>query len=131
MEASAQDPDAPLVLVADDDAEICALVRVQLERAGMRVVTAQDGEEALELAQEHLPAVAVLDVMMPKVNGYELTTRLREDERTRGIGIVLLTARAGGRDESFGYEVGADHYLRKPFDAQELRSRVTAMLPGA
>ena len=120
--------DKPLILVADDDAEICALVRENLERAGMEVVTAKDGEHALELAREQAPDVAILDVMMPKLNGYELTTELRRDETTREIAIVLLTARAGGRDESYGYEVGADDYIRKPFDARELRERVSAMV---
>jgi DNA-binding response OmpR family regulator len=118
----------PVVLVADDDAEICALVRAQLERAGMDVLTAGDGEEALRLARQHRPRAAVLDVMMPKLNGYQVAERLREDEATRGIGILLLTARAGGRDETYGYEVGADDYVRKPFKGDELRARLRAVL---
>ena len=117
-------PEKPLVLIVDDDVEICALIREQLERAGMRVLAAEDGEQALELAQEHTLDAAVLDVMMPGLNGYEVARRLREDEKTREIAIVLLTARAGGRDESYGYEVGADDYIRKPFDARELRRRL-------
>ncbi len=128
VEGPARSRAAPLVLVADDEAEICALVQEHLERGGLRVVTARDGEEALAIAHEQNPAVAVLDVMMPKLNGYELVRRLREDERTRGICILLLTARAGGRDESYGYEVGADAYLRKPFDGHELRARVNELL---
>ena len=118
----------PLILVADDDIEICALVRTQLERAGFDAISAKDGEEALALAQEHRPDVALLDVMMPKLNGYDVTRALREDERTRDMPVIILTARAGGRDESYGYEVGADDYFKKPFDFKRLRARISELL---
>ena len=118
----------PLILVADDDVEICALVREQLERSGMRVIAAEDGDTALDLALEHKPAAAVIDVMMPGLNGYDVVRRLREDERTREMPILLLTARAGGRDQSYGFEVGADDYIRKPFDARDLRRRLLEVL---
>jgi DNA-binding response OmpR family regulator len=118
----------PLVLVADDDADIRSLVTFRLERAGYRVVTAADGEHALSLALEHSPDLAVLDVMMPRLDGYELTRRLRQHETTKSMPVILLTARAQEADVERGFEVGADDYIRKPFSPQELRARVQAIL---
>lgn len=118
----------PLVLVADDDEDILALVAFRLERAGYAVVTAQDGEQALALAREKRPDLAVLDVMMPRLTGYEVTERLRRDETTSGIPVILLTARAQEADVTRGFEAGADDYVKKPFSPQELRARVQAML---
>lgn len=118
----------PLVLVADDDDDIRALVSFRLERSGYAVLTARDGEEALDLALEHRPRLAVLDVMMPKLDGYQLTRRLRELEETRRMPVILLTARAQEADVARGFEAGADDYVRKPFSPQELRARVQAIL---
>jgi DNA-binding response OmpR family regulator len=121
-------PPSALILVADDDEDIRRLLRFRLERAGYGVIEARDGEEALALALEHRPDLAVMDVMMPKATGYEVTRRLREDESTRKIPVILLTARAQEADVSRGFEAGADDYLRKPFSPQELRARVHAIL---
>ena len=118
----------PLVLVADDDQDILDLVVFRLERSGYRVVSAPDGEEALRLALELQPDLAVFDVMMPKLNGYELTTLLRADARTERLPIILLTARVQAADVTRGYDAGADDYLKKPFSPEELRLRVQAML---
>jgi len=118
----------PLVLVADDDEDIRSLVTFRLEKSGYRVLVACDGEEALALALEHAPDLAVLDVMMPKLDGYEVTRRLREEHATRAMPIILLTARAQEADVARGFESGADDYLRKPFSPQELRARVQAIL---
>jgi DNA-binding response OmpR family regulator len=117
----------PLVLVADDDEDIRSLVTFRLERAGYRVVTASDGEHALSLALERSPDLAVLDVMMPRLDGYEVTRRLRQHEATKAMPVILLTARAQEADVG-GFEVGADDYIRKPFSPQELRARVQAIL---
>lgn len=118
----------PLVLIADDDPDIQTLVSFRLERSGYRVVTAPDGEEAVRIAREHRPALAILDVMMPKMDGYQVTRKLRGDETTRDMPIILLTARAQEADVSRGFEVGADDYIRKPFSPQELSARVQALL---
>jgi|tagenome__1003787_1003787.scaffolds.fasta_scaffold19447735_2 DNA-binding response OmpR family regulator len=118
----------PLVLVADDEEDVLNLVSLHLERAEFDVVRAADGEEALRALREQLPDVAVLDVMMPKLNGYEVVSEMRKDESTKRIPVLLLTARAGGVDIMHGYEVGADDYLRKPFKPQELREHVDALL---
>jgi DNA-binding response OmpR family regulator len=120
--------DRPLVLVADDDADILQLVAFRLERSGYDVVRATDGEEALRIATETRPDLAVLDVMMPKLTGYDVTRRIREDEATSQIPVILLTARVQDADVARGFEVGADDYLKKPFSPQELRARVQAIL---
>jgi DNA-binding response OmpR family regulator len=120
--------DPRTVLVADDDEDILQLVSFRLERAGYKVVTAADGQQALAAAREHQPDLAVLDVMMPGLNGYEVTRQLRADPATAAIPVILLTARVQEADVSRGFEAGADDYLRKPFSPQELRSRVQAIL---
>lgn len=118
----------PVVLVADDDDDILALVSFRLERAGYRVLQARDGDEALTLARDEHPDLAVLDVMMPKLDGYAVTRRLREDESTRETPVILLTARVQEADVARGFEAGADDYLKKPFSPAELRARVQAVL---
>jgi DNA-binding response OmpR family regulator len=118
----------PVVLVADDDHDILTLVSFRLERAGYDVVAARDGEEALRLALERVPDLAVLDVMMPKLDGYEVTTRLRQNRATRRMPVILLTARVQEADIARGFEAGADDYVKKPFSPQELGARVQAIL---
>jgi len=120
--------DAPLILAADDDEIILGLVVYRLEHSGYRVITAHDGEEAVRRARAERPALAVIDVMMPKLDGYEVTRLLRAHEETKDIPVILLTARVQEADVDRGFEAGADDYLRKPFSPQELRSRVQALL---
>ena len=122
---------SPLVLVAEDDADILALVAYRLERSSYDVVTATDGEEALRLALERRPDRAVVDVMMPKLDGYDVTRALRERAETRGVPVMLLTARVGESDVARGREAGADDHLRKPFSPEELLERVSAALRSA
>ena len=122
------DDDVRTVLVADDDEDILQLVSFRLERAGYNVITAADGQQAIAAAREHQPDLAVLDVMMPGMNGYEVTRALRADQATAQIPVILLTARVQEADVSRGFEAGADDYLRKPFSPQELRSRVQVIL---
>ena len=128
MTESAPEREQPVVLAADDDEDILALVTFRLERSGYSVLQAHDGAEALELALAEKPDLAVLDVMMPKMDGFELTRRLRAHEATSRMPIILLTARAQDSDVQEGFDAGADDYLRKPFSPQELRSRVQAIL---
>jgi len=126
--ASERDEHKPVVLAADDDADILGLITFRLERSGYTVLQAHDGEEALELARTAKPDLAVFDVMMPKLDGFELTRRLRAEEATKHMPIILLTARAQEADVQEGFEAGADDYIRKPFSSQELRARVQAIL---
>jgi len=118
----------PVVLAADDDEDILELVAFRLERSGYTVLKARDGEEALQIAREARPDLAVLDVMMPKLDGLEVTRAIRADGATKGMPIILLTARVQDADVQAGFDAGADDYLRKPFSPQELRARVQAIL---
>jgi DNA-binding response OmpR family regulator len=123
--------DTPLVLVADDEEDIRALVAFRLKRAGYEVITAADGEEALLLATSRLPDLAVLDMMMPKATGLEVTRSMREQATTKDIPVILLTARAQEADVSRGFEAGADDYVKKPFSPQDLQTRVQGLLERA
>lgn len=125
---SAPERDKPLVLIADDDADILGLVEFRLGAAGYEVARAEDGREALRLARELVPDLAVLDVMMPFLDGYEVTEQMRKDDAMEGIPVILLTARVQEADVQRGFDAGADDYVKKPFSPQELRSRVQAVL---
>jgi len=118
----------PVVLIADDDDDILQLLAFRLERAGYEIVQARNGKQALSLALELLPALAVLDVMMPELDGYEVTRELRANEATSSMPIILLTARAQTQDAARGLAVGADDYVKKPFDARDLRERIERLL---
>jgi DNA-binding response OmpR family regulator len=113
------------VLVVDDDPLLVRLVRTHLEKAGYRVITAADGEQALEVAATELPDLVVLDLMLPKLDGYEVCRRIREFSL---VPVVMLTAKGEPVDRLRGFEMGADDYLPKPFVPAELLARVRAVL---
>ena len=117
-----------LILVADDDPDILRFVEVNLRLDGYDVVYAADGEQALQIAYDQLPDLVLLDVMMPKVNGYEVCQRLRADTRTRNISIIMLTVKTLSADKVVGLTAGADDYMIKPFDPVELAARVKTAL---
>ncbi len=119
---------APRVLVADDDPDILALVAYRLERSGYEVLTASDGADALRLTIAHRPDLVVLDVMMPRIDGYGVTRAIRQHPPTERTPVLLLTARVQEADVARGFEAGADDYIKKPFSPQELRARVQAVL---
>jgi DNA-binding response OmpR family regulator len=123
------EPDSiPTILVADDEEDLRELVTYRLTRSGYRVIGAGDGLQALKLAAERAPDLMVLDVMMPKLDGYELTRRVRAEAALQSIPVILLTARSQESDIDRGFEVGADDYLKKPFNPDELVARVRAVL---
>ena len=116
------------ILVADDDPDIQALVVLRLERSGYRVLRAADGQQALDLALRERPDLAVLDITMPKLDGYEVTRSLRANAETADMPVILLTARVQESDVTRGVEAGATEYVKKPFSPQELGARVSAIL---
>jgi DNA-binding response OmpR family regulator len=116
------------VLVVDDDPVILKLLEVNFEMEGFSVVRAADGAEGLERAREVLPDIVILDVMMPRMTGYEVAKALREDEGTAHIPIIFVTARAQSSDVERGMELGVDDYVTKPFDPLDLIARVNVLL---
>jgi DNA-binding response OmpR family regulator len=118
----------PVILIADDDEDILELVRLRLSRSGYETVLARNGAEALAAARERKPDVALLDVSMPAMNGYEVTAALKADPTTKDIPVILLTARAQTADVTKGFDAGADDYITKPFSPQALQIRVAAAL---
>ena len=116
------------LLVVDDDTFIARLLEIECTAAGYDVRTAGTGDRALELAQERCPDLILADVMMPNMDGFELTRRLRMDERTASAKVILLTARGMSADRLEGFAVGADDYVIKPFDTPELLARMGEVL---
>jgi DNA-binding response OmpR family regulator len=119
---------AKLILVADDDEDVRELVVFRLQREGYEVIVAGDGEEAVELALARRPDLCLLDVMMPKLDGYEATRRLRASSGLAGVPVLLLTASVQEAAVAEGLAAGADDYVKKPFAPQELLERVAAAL---
>ena len=111
---------AKKILAVDDEKHIVRLVQVNLERAGYEVVTASDGVEALEQVKNELPDMIVCDVMMPRMDGFEVLRRLKADQSTREIPVIMLTAKAQDADVFKGWQSGVDAYLTKPFNPMEL-----------
>ena len=116
------------ILVVDDEPDITALVAYHLARAGYRVSTASNGQEAIKAAREERPDVVVLDLMLPGVSGYEVLRELRRHPDTGDVGVILLTARREEADRIKGLSLGADDSLTTPYSPQELILRVAAVL---
>ncbi|MBA3717712.1 MAG: response regulator [Actinobacteria bacterium] len=116
------------VLIVDDDAPIRLLCRVNLEAEGMEVLEAADGADGLEKARSSLPDVVLLDVMLPKLDGWRVAEALLEDPKTGEIPIVFLTARAELRDQARGLEIGGIEYITKPFNPVELADLIRELL---
>jgi two-component system phosphate regulon response regulator PhoB len=116
------------ILVVDDEPDIRELIRYNLQKEGYRVTTAATGEVALKAAGEQRPDAIVLDLMLPGIGGIEVCRRLKRDDRTRLIPVVMLTAKTEETDVVTGLEAGADDYVTKPFSPRVLTARVKAML---
>ena len=124
-------PTGGSILVVDDDPFIARLLEIELRAAGYEVRTANDGQQALDLAREDCPELVLADVMMPNMDGFELTRQLRQDSRTSAVSVIMLTARGLSADKLEGFSVGADDYIVKPFDTPELLARIRGVLRRA
>jgi DNA-binding response OmpR family regulator len=119
------------VLIADDEQNIVISLEFLLKREGFEVLVAADGEAALQMIAEHHPDLVLLDVMMPKRNGYEVCQRMRERPDWRGIKIIMLSAKGRDVEVSKGVSLGADLYVTKPFSNAELVAQINALLAAA
>jgi DNA-binding response OmpR family regulator len=124
-------PDRPVIVVADDDEDILVLVSFRLDRAGHEVLTARNGEEALQLICDRRPDAAVLDVKMPKLTGIDVVKQVREHELVSETPVILLSAGVQEDTIARGFEAGANDYIRKPFSPDDLVQRVREVLEAA
>ena len=113
------------ILVVDDDKNICELLRLYLEKEGFETVVANDGEQAVEYANKYTPDLILLDIMLPKLDGWQVCRQIRKTLETP---IIMLTAKGETFDKILGLELGADDYITKPFDTKEVIARVKAVL---
>jgi two-component system alkaline phosphatase synthesis response regulator PhoP len=116
------------ILVVDDEADLVETVRFPLEMEGFNVLVSYNGEDALNQARKEHPDLILLDLMLPKLDGYKVCRLLKFDERYKDIPILMLTAKTQEKDKLLGKETGADEYITKPFDIDELMKKVKAYL---
>ena len=116
------------ILVVDDEIYIVHILDFSLGMEGYEVLTALDGEQALEKARAEKPDLIVLDIMMPKLDGYETCQRLKADPEVKDVPVILLSAKGRNVDQKVGFEVGADDYITKPFSPRKLVERINAIL---
>jgi DNA-binding response OmpR family regulator len=119
---------SPPILVVDDDPDIVRLVQAYLQKAGFQVMTAHNGETALQLMHRDKPALVVLDLMLPDRDGWDITRLVREDPALAHTPLIMLTARVDDADKIIGLELGADDYITKPFNPREVVARVRSVL---
>ena len=112
------------ILLVDDEPDIIEILQFVLEGEGYTCITASDGEEGLNKAREMAPDLIILDVMMPKINGYKISRLLKYDNKYKNIPIMMLTARSQEEDKAIGEETGADEYITKPFQVEEVVKKV-------
>ena len=118
----------PCILIVDDEPDLLAVLRFGLEAEGFEVLQASDGEQGLALARRARPDLMVLDLMLPRMDGYKVCRALKFDERYKSIPIFILSARSGDTDRRLALELGADEVHTKPYDMRELVKRIRARL---
>lgn len=116
------------ILIVDDEKDIVETLKFMVEAEGFNCITAFDGEEALNLAKSENPDLIILDVMLPKINGYKVCRLLKFDAKYKDIPILMVTARSQEEDRNIGEETGADEYITKPFNIEELVNKVKTTL---
>ncbi len=116
------------ILVVDDEKDMVFGLQMMFEAQNFKVLTAYDGQEALDKAREERPDIIILDVMLPKIDGYRVCRMLKFDEKYKKIPVLMLTARTADAEKRTGFEVGADAYIVKPFNQQELMDKIVALL---
>ncbi len=116
------------ILLVDDEQDMVYAVKMQLEAEGFSVLTAKDGQEGLDKARKENPDLVILDLMLPKIDGYKVCRMLKFDEKYKKIPIIIYTARAPAGAEKRGYEAGADAYMTKPFDPKKLLAKINELL---
>jgi len=119
------------ILVVDDEIYIVHILDFSLGMEGYEVITALDGEQALEKLKSDRPDLIVLDIMMPKLDGYEVCKAIKSDPETRQIPVILLSAKGRNVDQKLGFDVGADDYITKPFSPRKLVERINQLLGQA
>jgi len=119
---------AKKILVVDDEVQLVEMVKIRLEANGYEVLAAYDGQEALDKTREEKPDLIVLDLMLPKLDGYKVCRMIKFDDKYKSIPIILFSARAQDSDKEMGVQVGADAYITKPFEPQVLLSKIKELL---
>ncbi|MDD4179915.1 MAG: response regulator [Candidatus Margulisbacteria bacterium] len=118
----------PLILIIEDEADIRTALTMRLEAKGFAVASASDGVAGLKLAREITPSLIILDIMLPKMDGYTISRMFKYDERFSAIPIIMLTAKVQPKDIERGKEAGADAYMTKPYEAEELIAKINELL---
>lgn len=118
------------ILFIEDEKDMMEMLTFRLEAAGFEVIQAYDGQEGLDKAYAQNPDLILLDLMLPKVEGYKVCQQLKSDEKYKRIPIAILTARASEKEKKLGYECGAEAYIAKPFEPEELMDKIKELLKG-
>ena len=116
------------ILIVDDEVDLVETVRFRLEKEGFTVLVSEDGEDALNRARNESPDLILLDIMLPKLDGYKVSRLLKFDERYKHIPILMLTAKTQEKDKTLGMETGADEYITKPFEMDDLMEKVQSYI---
>jgi len=116
------------ILLVDDEPALVELIKIRLEANGYEILTAGDGQQALDTARKEMPDLIILDLMLPKIDGYKVCRMLKFDEKYKKIPVLMFTARAQESDKKLGEEVGADGYIVKPFEPSALLSKIKEFL---
>ncbi len=117
------------ILLVDDEADLVKAIELRLTKEGFDVITSLDGEDALKKARTQKPDLLILDLMLPKIDGYKVCRLLKFDQKYKNVPVIMLTARVEERDRNLGMEMGADEYITKPFEWDDLLAKILNFLP--